>query len=138
IPSARYSGLEGYLPLATDYSGTLILTVEAVLESGQRIVCFRKEVSVKRPELSDFTAPLPDLSHEERYARWIETNKLTPYLLARMENDAATLARTGPKISVIVPAFNTPASYLEALIDSVKKQIYPGWQLCFADDASTE
>jgi glycosyltransferase involved in cell wall biosynthesis/cellulose synthase/poly-beta-1,6-N-acetylglucosamine synthase-like glycosyltransferase len=37
-----------------------------------------------------------------------------------------------------VPTFNTPAPYLEALIESVRGQLYPNWQLCLADDASTE
>jgi glycosyltransferase involved in cell wall biosynthesis/GT2 family glycosyltransferase len=136
-PAAIYSGFEGYLPVEGDRFGTLRLNVEAVLETGQRIVCFQRDVRVKSPE-SDDSLPPPELSHDERYARWIETNKLTPYLVARMEGDAARLASTGPQISIIVPTFNTPAAYLEAMIDSVKKQIYPRWQLCIADDASTD
>ncbi|MCI2046381.1 MAG: glycosyltransferase family 2 protein [Faecalibacterium sp.] len=38
-----------------------------------------------------------------------------------------------PKVSIIVPLYNTPARYLDDLLASVKKQTYPNWQLCLAD-----
>ncbi len=43
-----------------------------------------------------------------------------------------------PLISIVVPVFNTPEVLLEACIDSVLDQIYPHWELCIANDASTE
>jgi len=55
-----------------------------------------------------------------------------------MAGDADRIARTGPRISIVVPGYNTPGSYLEALIDSVRSQLYQNWQLCLADDASPE
>jgi glycosyltransferase involved in cell wall biosynthesis len=36
-----------------------------------------------------------------------------------------------------MPVYNSPLSYLEAAIESVINQIYPNWELCIADDAST-
>ncbi len=42
-----------------------------------------------------------------------------------------------PRISVLVPVHNTPAEMLRAMLDSVLAQIYPNWQLCIADDASS-
>ncbi|MGN6470406.1 MAG: glycosyltransferase, partial [Rhizobiaceae bacterium] len=42
-----------------------------------------------------------------------------------------------PKISVIMPVYNTPANLLEEAIGSVAAQIYPNWELCIADDCST-
>jgi glycosyltransferase involved in cell wall biosynthesis len=42
-----------------------------------------------------------------------------------------------PLISVVVPVFNAPRRYLRAALDSVVNQIYPNWELCVADDAST-
>lgn len=47
------------------------------------------------------------------------------------------LART-PLVSVLVPAYNTPAQWLRRCIESVREQAYPHWELCIADDASTE
>jgi GT2 family glycosyltransferase/glycosyltransferase involved in cell wall biosynthesis len=42
-----------------------------------------------------------------------------------------------PLISVLVPTFDTPAAMLEAMIASVRGQLYPHWELCIADDGST-
>lgn len=42
-----------------------------------------------------------------------------------------------PLVSVIMPVFNTPTDYLRSAIRSVMAQLYPNWQLCIADDAST-
>ncbi len=43
-----------------------------------------------------------------------------------------------PLISVIVPTYNTPKAMLRQTIESVRNQLYPDWQLCIADDCSTE
>lgn len=42
-----------------------------------------------------------------------------------------------PLISVLVPTYNTPVSMLRDMLDSVCNQLYPHWQLCAADDASS-
>jgi GT2 family glycosyltransferase/glycosyltransferase involved in cell wall biosynthesis len=138
IPASRFSGFEGYLPLKSGFAGQLTLKVEAVLEDGTTAQCFQRAITVSLPEVSGSVARTPELSQEERYARWIETNKLTLYLLRKMARPGVELVHGWPMISIIVPTYNTPASYLKALIDSVTKQLYPRWQLCFADDASTE
>ena len=43
-----------------------------------------------------------------------------------------------PLISVLMPVYNTPKEYLDAAIASVTDQLYQNWELCIADDASTE
>jgi len=43
-----------------------------------------------------------------------------------------------PLISVVMPVFNPPIEFLEAAVESVRAQIYDNWQLCIADDASTD
>lgn len=43
-----------------------------------------------------------------------------------------------PLISVLLPVYNTPAGLLQRCIDSVLRQTYPVWELCIADDGSTE
>ncbi|WP_240933296.1 glycosyltransferase [Diaphorobacter sp. HDW4B] len=42
-----------------------------------------------------------------------------------------------PRISVLMPVFNPQIDWLEQAIRSVQEQIYPHWELCIADDAST-
>jgi GT2 family glycosyltransferase len=40
-------------------------------------------------------------------------------------------------ISVVMPTYNSSMEWLERCIDSVRGQVYPNWQLCIADDASS-
>ena len=37
------------------------------------------------------------------------------------------------KISIVVPVYNTPVSYLVPMIEKIKKQTYKNWELCLAD-----
>ena len=43
-----------------------------------------------------------------------------------------------PLISVLMPTYNTGSEMLIEAIESVRRQIYPHWELCIADDASTD
>ena len=43
-----------------------------------------------------------------------------------------------PLISIIVPVFNPQEKYLRAALESVINQTYQHWELCLADDASTQ
>jgi GT2 family glycosyltransferase len=139
LPEAAASGFEGYLPIGADFSGSLTLQVYARLESGAEILCFERDVAVEpRPSPVPPAVAPSNLSENDGYDGWVRTNSLTPALLRRMARDVTRIATTGPLISVVVPTYNTPSAYLEALIDSLRTQLYPNWQLCLADDASTE
>ena len=87
-------------------------------------------------------APLPAVITRRRdqdpYSRWAWHNRLTPTLAKLLQADAAALAVPGPRISIVVPAYNTPEKYLRELLDSVRGQFYPNWELCIADDASPQ
>lgn len=43
-----------------------------------------------------------------------------------------------PLISVLMPTCNSAELWLRQAIDSVRAQLYPYWELCIADDASTD
>jgi glycosyltransferase involved in cell wall biosynthesis len=45
--------------------------------------------------------------------------------------------RSNLLISVVMPVYNTPPRFLRKALDSVLAQLYPTWELCIADDAST-
>lgn len=71
------------------------------------------------------------------YATWVRLyDTLDSEELAAIRADAARLARR-PLISVVMPVYNTPEAYLREALDSVLAQLYPDWELCIADDAST-
>lgn len=61
---------------------------------------------------------------------------LTPRLRAAMA-DEITRFRVRPTFSILVPVYNVDPQWLTAAIDSVRAQVYPHWELCLADDAST-
>jgi GT2 family glycosyltransferase len=43
-----------------------------------------------------------------------------------------------PLISILMPVYNTSAPLLKAAVESVRAQLYEHWELCIADDASTQ
>jgi len=84
--------------------------------------------------------PIPEkqfweMSHDEQYQAWLRNNELTTQQLAEMKRRAAEL-RYRPKVSLIMPVYNTSEALITAAIDSVSFQAYPNWELCIADDAS--
>lgn len=71
------------------------------------------------------------------YDKWVNLyDTFTPAQQETLRHDAANLARS-PLISIIMPVYNPPQRFIEAAINSVRAQIYPHWELCIADDAST-
>jgi len=79
----------------------------------------------------------PIVSARAKYERWIAafdqenaSNRLAVSRLVRR------LSRH-PLISILLPVYNFDFRFLRAAIDSVRNQIYPQWELCIADDAST-
>ena len=106
----------------------------------------RREIDRLRQHLSTSLAsvaappPAPAVIRrrdQDPYTRWCWHNRLTPALRQVLQADAETaLAAGGPLISVVVPAYNTPEKFLRELLDCLKGQLYPRWELCIADDAS--
>jgi GT2 family glycosyltransferase len=47
------------------------------------------------------------------------------------------LLRDRPLISIVMPVYNTDPAFLCKALDSVLSQLYPDWELCIADDASS-
>jgi glycosyltransferase involved in cell wall biosynthesis len=71
----------------------------------------------------------------EAYADWRKKNAPTEEDYKTYKANLEKLSYQ-PKISILVPVYNTPAGFLEATINSVIDQIYPNWELCLADDNS--
>ena len=78
-----------------------------------------------------------DTSQEDAYRRYIETMEPRPEDLLRMATSVPLMA-SRPRFSIVVPVYNVEERWLRAFIESVRAQVYPDWELCIADDCSTE
>lgn len=71
------------------------------------------------------------------YDRWCHLHDtLSAEDMARLASEVEELAYR-PTISVLMPVWNTPERFLRRVIESVQDQVYPNWELCIADDASS-
>ena len=71
------------------------------------------------------------------YSSWIEANDTLSDEDRQLIHQQINSFDTKRLISVVVPVYNTREAYLRALIESIITQLYPYWELCLADDAST-
>jgi glycosyltransferase involved in cell wall biosynthesis len=72
------------------------------------------------------------------YAEWIKRyDTLTEEARFMIRRRIDELPYT-PLISVVMPVYNPKSEWLIEAIESVLRQIYPHWELCIADDASTD
>ncbi|HBE44061.1 MAG TPA: hypothetical protein DDW17_01075 [Deltaproteobacteria bacterium] len=69
------------------------------------------------------------------YDIWIAKNEPDNTELAYQKEKTFPVS---PKISIVVPVYNTPKQFLIDMIESVINQTYPNWELCLADGMSKE
>ena len=78
------------------------------------------------------------IGSRDDYSRWIELyDTLTGETRAKMRQEIEGFS-SRPLISVLMPVYNPKLAWLKEAIESVRNQIYPHWELCIADDASTD
>lgn len=81
------------------------------------------------------TREVPD-RHD--YARWVDYyDTIDDNGRWRMSEEIRKWA-SKPMISIIMPVYNPPIDLLRQAVESIRSQLYPNWQLCIADDASTQ
>jgi O-antigen biosynthesis protein len=88
------------------------------------------------PKVTQLNSEIP-YSQDSKYQNWL--NKNYP-MQANLNNMAENVAKFQyqPKFSVIVPVYNVAERFLREAIESVQQQVYPDWELCLADDFSTQ
>ena len=67
---------------------------------------------------------------QEVYDTWFKSHRVTDLELSEQKY---AYFEYSPKISIIVPTYNTPIKLLDEMIQSVQKQSYQNWELCIAD-----
>ena len=68
---------------------------------------------------------------------YVDNTAVTPRLRAAMLAEAKRF-RHRPTVSILLPVYNSDPRWLAEAIDSVRGQVYDRWELCIADDASTD
>lgn len=64
------------------------------------------------------------------YKEWYENHKVSQEELEKQKKKVFVYA---PKISILVPVYNTPQVFLKQMLQSVRKQTYANWELCIAN-----
>lgn len=78
-----------------------------------------------------------ELDQGASYLQWIAQNEPSEADRVKMGERIQNWTHQ-PLVSVLVPTYNSPLNYLKEAVDSVQAQVYPHWELCIADDASTD
>jgi glycosyltransferase involved in cell wall biosynthesis/GT2 family glycosyltransferase len=76
-----------------------------------------------------------DWSIATGYPRWLA--RFDGIDTAALRRDLRRMRRQ-PLISILLPVYNPDLELLDAAIESVRRQVYQRWELCLADDASTD
>ena len=87
-------------------------------------------------------APPPAIDYVETnhsdYTEWVRRyDTLTDTDRERINARISQLPNA-PLISIVMPVYNPPLNMLKEAIQSVQNQLYSNWELCIADDASTD
>ncbi|ART81763.1 hypothetical protein CBP31_03275 [Oceanisphaera profunda] len=72
------------------------------------------------------------------YAKWVRCYDTIDNNKRNKIRAAINQMQNPPLISVIMPTYNVKPQLLTEAIESIRKQLYPHWDLCIADDASTD
>lgn len=72
------------------------------------------------------------------YQSWIDSyDTLSDADRAQISRHADAFA-IRPRFSIVMPTYETPENWLRRAIESVRGQLYPHWELCIADDGSSQ
>jgi O-antigen biosynthesis protein len=79
-----------------------------------------------------------ELGHVANYREWLASWEPTLFWPESEASQRIAALSYQPLISVILPTYNTDPYFLQRCITSVREQRYSNWQLCVADDCSTD
>jgi hypothetical protein len=73
----------------------------------------------------------------DRYDAWLEVNRWNARREACLRQRLAKVPAR-PILSVVMPVYNPAPQFLDRAIQTVCSQVYDQWELCIADDGSTD
>nr|WP_199728496.1 glycosyltransferase [Cohnella faecalis] len=71
------------------------------------------------------------------YDAWLEVNRWNERRKRVLQAKIDQLKRR-PLFSIVMPVWNPPIAFFELALESLSRQVYPDWELCIVDDASTD
>ena len=120
----------------------LIFCLKPLIQKPKNIypTAMRLKYAWQKGGISEAEKIILQLPYEVTYNDvWINQYRqsFTPEVLALVRNRILEM-KNPPLISILMPTYNTPEKVLRQAVESVLAQLYPSWELCIADDASTQ
>ena len=109
-----------------------------LLKNGIKL--YKQQPYKQQPNLDLGLAPPSDFEIPEIldvYDAWLQVNQWNDRSQKHLKNRLQVWKTKLPKISVVMPVYNSQIEFLESAINSVINQVYDNWELCIADDRST-
>ena len=148
-------GFEGLINIPPHPSGWFLLQLHVELGNGTRAVVLSRRMARETSSMAShsvvsrwhsFLLACIALRHGYRLDSWRSWLREPVSLSWRSAQGSLESGRavsfsetrdSDPIISILVPVFDPPERYLQEMVASVRAQLYPHWELCLADDAST-
>lgn len=86
-----------------------------------------KNILIKK-EIAELNKKLINMKNSEEYSAWLTKHE---------EFEPTREYSYQPKISIVMPVYNVPGEYLGYCLDSILNQTYQNFEICIADDCST-
>ncbi len=136
----RVRHLSRILPGLIDRNGGLLLTMSRTSKilrgeglTGLKWRLRMMNAPIESPPVIDESGELVGKTDYQEWVRRYDTLDDDARQTIRGQIDSFSYR---PTISLIMPVYDPPLDFLDQAIWSVRKQLYPDWQLCIADDAS--
>ncbi|SIT36296.1 Glycosyl transferase family 2 [Paraburkholderia ribeironis] len=101
-------------------------------ECSQELLARARRIAAWRGGPLPATAPIVGESYQE----WLDAHEPPASIYPRLRERSKTF-ELQPTVSILMPTYNTPEKWLRKALDSVIDQVYENWEICIADDCST-
>lgn len=116
-----------------EFRKVVTTSLRAITEQGFRSYFGQAWEKIRRREFRIIEPVRLGLAEDVFYNAWIVENSPNPSVV----RDSVRAFQYKPKVSILMPVYNTDPKSLREAIESVKTQLYENWELCICDNGST-